>query len=160
MTLSHELNPILVAPRPVNAFSFARSPVSTSPSPSRSAGLPSDALEEFLAILKPSPSKARRSFQYDRALVLRSPVQKVDDKPDKPLEAESHDTVPEFQDQDGILNRWLRHTVLSSPVSRMHTRNPFLKHIAELPAPPLSPAAVPLPTPSPNELLELEFSGA
>lgn len=83
---------------------------------------------------------------------------KVDDKADKAFETETHDAVSEMQDPDGLLNRWLRHSVLSSPVSRMHTRNPFLKHIAELPVPPLSPAAVPLPTPSPNELHELEVN--
>lgn len=107
--MTHDLN-ILVAPRPITAFSFARSPVSTSPSPSRSAGLPSDALEEFLAILKPSPSRNRRSLQYDRALVMQKP--KVDDKADKALETETHDAVSEMQDPDGLLNRWLRHSVL------------------------------------------------
>ena len=48
MTLSHDINPILVAPRPV--FAFPLPP--PSPAPPRSGALPSDALEEFLSILK------------------------------------------------------------------------------------------------------------
>jgi hypothetical protein len=46
----------------------------------------------------------------------------------------------------------------ASPISRMHTRNPFLRHAAlQSPTPvvPLSPAAIPLPTPTPDELLDL-----
>ncbi|KAJ3534605.1 hypothetical protein NMY22_g6853 [Coprinellus aureogranulatus] len=153
MTVSHNLNPILVAPRPVNAFSLVRAPVSTSPSPTRSAGLPSDALEEFLAILK-APKSPRRSFQYDRAIM--PPMQRQEEKCDGKTSPESVDAVPDMQENDGILSRWLRHSVLSSPVSRMQTRNPFLKQIVDLPRPPLSPAAIPLPTPTPSEMLELD----
>ncbi|KAJ2916849.1 hypothetical protein MD484_g3552, partial [Candolleomyces efflorescens] len=120
MTLSHDINPILVAPRPV--FAFPLPP--PSPTPPRSGALPSDALEEFLSILK-----SRRT------------VRPRQDNPEK------HDSDSQ--------NRWVQCGVLSSPVSRMHTRNPFLKHATEAPAPPLSPAAIPLPTPSPGELLEL-----
>ena len=109
MTLSNDLNPILVAPRPVNAFSLVRAPVSTSPSPTRSTGLPSDALEEFLAILK-APKSPRRSFQYDRAIMPS--MQRPDDKSDGQMGAEAQDAVPDMQEQDGILSRWLRHSVL------------------------------------------------
>lgn len=109
MTVTHDLNPILVAPRPVNAFSLVRAPVSTSPSPTRSAGLPSDALEEFLAILK-APKSPRRAFHYDRAILPS--MQKPEDKSDGQIGAESLDVVPDMQEQDGILSRWLRHSVL------------------------------------------------
>ncbi|TEB35963.1 hypothetical protein FA13DRAFT_1727524 [Coprinellus micaceus] len=84
-------------------------------------------------------------------------MQKPDDRFDGQMGAEAQDAVPDMQEQDGILSRWLRHSVLSSPVSRMQTRNPFLKQIVELPRPPLSPAAVPLPTPTPSEMLELDI---
>lgn len=46
----------------------------------------------------------------------------------------------------------------ASPIPRMHTRNPFLRHVAaQSPAPvaPLSPAAIPLPVPTPDELFNL-----
>jgi len=52
----------------------------------------------------------------------------------------------------------LQYHPLASPISRMHTRNPFFRHVtAQSPAPalPLSPAAIPLPTPTPDELLDL-----
>ncbi|KAF9453280.1 hypothetical protein P691DRAFT_82912 [Macrolepiota fuliginosa MF-IS2] len=61
-------------------------------------------------------------------------------------------------DAEGVHFRWFSSGVLSSPISRMHTRNPFLRHVAaQSPTPviPLSPAAIPLPTPSPDELLTL-----
>ena len=49
---------------------------------------------------------------------------------------------------------------LASPVSRMHTRNPFLRHSDDrspapsAPSAPLTPAAVPLPLPTPDELVD------
>jgi hypothetical protein len=45
----------------------------------------------------------------------------------------------------------------ASPVSRMHTRNPFLRSSDDRsPAPtaPLTPAAVPLPLPTQDELVD------
>ncbi|TFK29793.1 hypothetical protein FA15DRAFT_663061 [Coprinopsis marcescibilis] len=202
---SHADLPVLVAPRPVrisSAFAFARPTrlpfrsdsdnyadiPSKSPSPlsGRSSTLPSEALEEFLAILKPSffPStsptfgKACRSLtipafhQYERPLALRS-RQRFDNHPymrsentdiaDIPsttldsLPGEQQDSFLEQHDQDGPANRWLRFGPLSSPVSRIHTRNPFLKQFHDqhtIRA--LSPAAIPLPTPTPDEFMFLE----
>ncbi|EAU88340.1 hypothetical protein CC1G_05106 [Coprinopsis cinerea okayama7 len=201
---------LIAAPRPVRlpAFTFARrvnaSPsradndnnsdlASTSPSPlsGRSSTLPSEALEEFLAILKPSffPStsptlgKSRRSLniptfhQYERPLAFKprqrlenQPVLKsdVDDPSDShpsaptspvPVGGEQQDSLIDHYDQEGPVHRWLRFGPLSSPVSRMHTRNPFLKQITEQPgvaARTLSPAAIPLPTPDPDEWLILQ----
>lgn len=45
---------------------------------------------------------------------------------------------------------------LASPVSRMHTRNPFLRNSDDRIAPltPLTPTAVPLPLPTPDELVD------
>lgn len=44
----------------------------------------------------------------------------------------------------------------ASPISRTHTRNPFLRQASDYPhvaVSPLSPAAIPLPSPSPEEML-------
>ncbi|KAG2020455.1 hypothetical protein CC2G_005795 [Coprinopsis cinerea AmutBmut pab1-1] len=185
---------LIAAPRPVRlpAFTFARrvnaSPsradndnnsdlASTSPSPlsGRSSTLPSEALEEFLAILKPSffPStsptlgKSRRSLniptfhQYERPLAFK-PRQRLENQPvlksDVDDPSDSHPSAPTSPVPVGV-HRWLRFGPLSSPVSRMHTRNPFLKQITEQPgvaARTLSPAAIPLPTPDPDEWLILQ----
>ena len=47
----------------------------------------------------------------------------------------------------------------ASPVSRLHTRNPFIKQLSEasaLAVRALSPAAIPLPTPTPDEWQTLQ----
>lgn len=94
--------------------------------------LPSEALDEFLSILTPAFLRKPRPFRPRPTDELSDP------KPDP----------------DG---RWIASTLLSSPVSRTHTRNPFQRNNGRspIPAPPLTPAAVPLPTPSPNELAEI-----
>ncbi|EKM82805.1 hypothetical protein AGABI1DRAFT_118238 [Agaricus bisporus var. burnettii JB137-S8] len=161
-----------------------------SPRPSPRSGLPSEALEEFLSILRPSmfpPNSPRRRtantvppWHYERSTVnLKSwarlegaPMKNETDDLDLPRFANDGfspapvGTITEqgltdgdsLMDGDNASFRWFSSNVLSSPVSRMHTRNPFLRHAAlQSPTPvvPLSPAAIPLPTPTPDELLDL-----
>ncbi|KAK7023953.1 hypothetical protein R3P38DRAFT_2955065 [Favolaschia claudopus] len=150
--------------------------------------LPSEALEEFLSILRPSffpPSSpvllTRRqgavslpTFQHERSYSLKGRVllQQKNDVVEEELEV-SRSTQPsrnnctpdiEGDDHDSstLPVRWFTN-VLSSPISRMHTRNPFQRHasypglVSPGPVSPiaLSPAAVPLPLPTPDELLEI-----
>lgn len=188
MSLSHEL-PVLVAPRPVritSAFAFARrvhnaSPSradndnssdhsSQSPSPlsGRSSTLPSEALEEFLSILKPSffPStsptlgKARRALsiptfhQYERPLALR-PRQRIDNAPffksddtsdshpfattSPTIGGEQQESSTDQYEQDGPATRWLHF-------------GPLCTYLVYLPMPYLtSPHSIPhIPNPYPQ----------
>ncbi|KAF9001905.1 hypothetical protein BDQ17DRAFT_1357695 [Cyathus striatus] len=214
--------PVLVAPRPVRLTShvvFNRSsstPVrllSASPDPPRSpdplsdkplpssrasprSALSSEALEEFLSILRPSffpptsptlrprrPGSTLPPFHYERHFAFKSrprieTVHRRTDiaSPEDPdlcrsvnsssrsssrtPESGEPDVCPEIHaiQTEGVSYRWFPSTVLSSPISRMHTRNPFMKHVtSQSPSPVLnlSPAAVPLPLPTPDELLEI-----
>jgi len=155
---------------------------SSSPRSSPRSGLPTEALEEFLSILKPSffqPSSPRirrhtqPAFQQERPPVILKPhslidppctsVEEIDharsasggttgrDTPDSPLEFD-----PSITNTPPI--RWFSARVLSSPISRNQTRNPFLRHLHDqspIPMPVMSPAAVPLPLPTPDEFLEI-----
>jgi len=158
----------------------------SSPRASPRSALPTEALEEFLSILRPSffpPSspnlRSRRSvtlptFQYERNFNFKTrarlenmnPRQDPDDldttrsnqpsrnafstTPDYPDPMDEHEDLPSM--------RWFASTVLSSPISRMHTRNPFQRHASNQ-SPgymsPLSPAAVPLPLPTPDEMIDM-----
>ncbi|KAJ7043201.1 hypothetical protein C8F04DRAFT_1074025 [Mycena alexandri] len=148
------------------------------------SGLPSEALEEFLSILRPSffpPASpvliTRRNgavslptFHHERSYSLkgRGLLQQKNDVVDE-LEV-SRSTQPsrnttqtpdaEGDEFDGntLPIRWFSSTVLSSPISRMHTRNPFQRHLSPGPVSPitLSPAAIPLPlSPTPDEMIEI-----
>ncbi|KAJ7261338.1 hypothetical protein B0H12DRAFT_1106344 [Mycena haematopus] len=210
-------NPVLVAPRPVRLNTlFTRSRMVSSsdqvervrdenseiddrkisefsdkdiPSQRSSprSGLPTEALEEFLSILRPSffppPSPVlltRRqgsvplpTFQHERSYSLkgRALLQQKNEFVEE-LEV-SRSTQPsrntqtpdaECDDFDGntLPIRWFTN-VLSSPISRLHTRNPFQRHSSypglTSPGPvspiALSPAAVPLPLPTPDEMIEI-----
>jgi len=170
--------------------------------------LPTEALEEFLSILRPSffpsasptlrscRSASLPTFQYDRSFTFRarqrlenaSPktVHPFDDV-DTPFlqhNRNSSSTTPELTDLDNSFDhdlldprletpaRWFPYGVLcaflvrllllnltvyaASPISRTHTRNPFLRQASDYPpaaVSPLSPAAIPLPSPSPEEML-------
>ncbi|KDR81466.1 hypothetical protein GALMADRAFT_239415 [Galerina marginata CBS 339.88] len=163
--------PIVVAPRPVrlsSAFFTCRQdsddlrlafnvPESLSRASSRSA-LPSEALEEFLSILTPSFLHKPRSLTFlpDRNISLRPVQHRIDhDSRDDLQQPESpkSDSKPAQVDSDA---RWFSSVFLSSPVSRTHTRNPFQRHHEPRspPVSPLTPAAVPLPSPTPDELIE------
>ncbi|KAH6918729.1 hypothetical protein BKA70DRAFT_1554749 [Coprinopsis sp. MPI-PUGE-AT-0042] len=170
--------------RPDNDSALGRARSPSSPllhSRSPSTTLSSEALEEFFSILRPSflpstsPSlgKSRRSltipsFQhYERPLGLR-PRQRLEIRADLEDPSDSHpatstssdavggehqDLAYDFFEQD-TSSRWFRFGPLSSPVSRLNTRNPFIKQLSEasaLAARALSPAAIPLPTPTPDE---------
>nr|GAT59621.1 predicted protein [Mycena chlorophos] len=149
--------------------------------------LPSEAaLEEFLSILRPTFFPERSSpvlftrragvtlptFTHERSYSLkgRSVLLKNDiveevevsrsTQPSRNTKTPS-DTLEELE--NNILPiRWFASTVLSSPISRTHTKNPFNRHILASPSPvspiTLSPAAVPLPLPTPDELMLLEIS--
>lgn len=156
--------------------------------------LQSEALEEFLSILRPGaffpPSspilRARRNggslpYQF-KARVLHSRGDSI-----SVLEGLDRDTSyspnrsPEFTleraesraaDHDSDAFRWFAASALcmstldyywiatemhaiASPVSRIHTRNPFatgLLRNGQLTPSPVSPRAVPLPSPSPEEM--------
>jgi len=152
--------------------------------------LPTEALEEFLSILRPSffpPSSpvllTRRqgavslpTFHHERSYSLkgRGLLQQKNDVVDE-LEVsrstqpsrntQTPDTLAEVDEFDGntLPVRWFASNVLSSPISRMHTRNPFQRHssnpgpVSPGPVSPiaLSPAAIPLPLPTPDEMIEI-----
>ncbi|KAJ7074257.1 hypothetical protein C8F01DRAFT_1242520 [Mycena amicta] len=200
-------NPVLVAPRPVRLSSLlttSRNRISapdhtraggdentdisglepldkeisaqrTSPRSVRS--LPTEALEEFLSILRPSFSPVlftRRagavSFQHERSYSLKSRGLLKNDlveelEVSRSTQPSRNMQTPDNVDEDleNILPvRWFTSNVLSSPISRIHTRNPFNRHILASPGPvspiTLSPAAIPLPLPTPEELILLEVS--
>jgi len=167
-----------------------------SPRSSPRSGLPTEALEEFLSILRPSffpPSSpvlfTRRqgavslpTFQHERSysykgrgrleIMPQKSDLSMDDIPEisrstQPSrnacspESTSDDAISELDDSLPV--RWFTSNVLSSPISRMHTRNPFQRHpsypMNPSPGPvspmsPLSPAAIPLPLPTPDEFIE------
>ncbi|KAF8894465.1 hypothetical protein BD779DRAFT_1668976 [Infundibulicybe gibba] len=165
-----------------------------SPRSSPRSGLPSEALEEFLSILRPPffppPSPGLRSrhqtvsslpiFQPERSYSFKGRgrleivQQKLDlgDESDASRSAQPsrNGRTPEsMHELEGVIDndtfdsdtppyRWFTSNLLSSPISRMHTRNPFLRHVSNQ-SPglmsPLSPAAVPLPLPTPDELAEI-----
>ncbi|KAK7440176.1 hypothetical protein VKT23_017119 [Stygiomarasmius scandens] len=221
--------PILVAPRPVrfqtsvrlltapdvqerNSLGLVVDQETRSPTASPRASLPSEALEEFLSILRPSffpprsPVRSRRqaslsalptihqgherSFSYkgprsrSRLDLVRPESQSINGNTTEELELvrstqSSRSTVSRASDSDAVdgvssefqfldlddapFARWFASNVLASPISRNHTRNPFQRHatypLSPAPGalPPLSPlnispAAVPLPLPTPDEL--------
>jgi len=163
----------------------------SSPRSSPRSGLPSEALEEFLSILRPSffpPTSPvlrtrrqgvslptlhhERSFYRSRGRLEVVP-QKGDDREEsdgsrstQPSRNARCSTPDVFNDVDGVMDvdtdsppvRWFKANILSSPISRTHTRNPFLRHPANQ-SPrnlsPLSPAAIPLPLPTPDEMIEV-----
>jgi hypothetical protein len=151
-----------------------------SPRSSPRSSLPSEALEEFLSILKPSsffpPSspilRARRNtgslpcfpIPY-RARVLHSRGDSITlvEEADR---SQSYTPMksPEFlfardeissdhERYSSDSSRWYGSGALSSPINRLHTRNPFQRQTYEtsviLSTP--SPASVPLPSPTPEE---------
>jgi len=168
----------------VESSSSDKELASTRSSPRSS--LPSEALEEFLSILNHSsffpPSspilRARRlngaslpnyPYQY-RARVLHSRgdsislVEEIDrarsntasGSPEFTIDKD--ETVSDRERHDTDTFRWFATSTLSSPISRMHTRNPFpvglLRTNRSTPSP-ISPRAVPLPSPTPDELIEM-----
>ncbi|KAF4614903.1 hypothetical protein D9613_002915 [Agrocybe pediades] len=165
--------PTVVAPRPVRLSTtfFTRTddqmlaytvPDSNTHSraPSRSA-LSSEALDEFFSILIHQPrSLTFPAFLADHNFNLRTTPQRGErEQPSASARAAESPKLDsnEAQAQVDTGVRWFSSVFLSSPVSRMHTRNPFQKH-NELRSPepvtPLTPRAVPLPSPTPDELLE------
>ncbi|TRM62699.1 hypothetical protein BD626DRAFT_569840 [Schizophyllum amplum] len=155
------------------------------PSRASRSPLPSEAMEEFLSILKPSffppssPVRAWRQAQATNFHHARSPsfaksIELVQSRADAPEESEMMRAVqrsrgaftPSPVEGSGSLEaydaevprRWFTSSVLSSPVSRKQTRNPFQRHYADAspsPSVALSPAAIPLPLPTPEEMLEI-----
>lgn len=175
----------------------------SSPRASSRSSLPSEALEEFLSILRPSffpPTspilRARRqgatsltTFPYDRPYPskgrrLELVQQKYEannlhgveevDRSSQPSRNSCTPEHPSDQDDGGAVEfdiydsdlrpRWFTSNTHSSPISRLHTRNPFQRHpsyeialaglLPSSPSP-LSPAAIPLPLPTPDEMIEM-----
>jgi len=164
----------------VESASSDKDLASTRSSPRSS--LPSEALEEFLSILNPSffpPSspilRARRNgaslpnypYHY-RARVLHSRdsislVEEIDRARSNASTGSPEFTIGkdeaanDHERHDSETLRWYATSTLSSPISRMHTRNPFpigLLRTKSTPSP-ISPQAVPLPSPTPDEVIEL-----
>ncbi|KAL1746073.1 hypothetical protein HDZ31DRAFT_73128 [Schizophyllum fasciatum] len=153
------------------------------PSRASRSPLPTEAMEEFLSILKPHffnpPSSPVRTWR-PQAFHARSPsfaksIELVQTIADAPEESEmmravqrsrgaftpspTHTDSPSGLDacEPEFARRWYP-SVLSSPVSRLQTRNPFSRHYADVspsPSAALSPAAVPLPPVTPAEMLEI-----
>jgi len=161
-----------------------------SPRSSPRSGLPTEALEEFLSILRPSffpPTspilrtrrQAAATFQHERSFSykgrgrLEIAPQKCDSieelnsarstqlsrntctgTPDSPSDFDG----PIELENDSPPLRWFKANILSSPISRTHTRNPFLRHPSSYSSgtiSPLSPAAIPLPLPTPDEMADM-----
>jgi len=160
-----------------------------SPRSSPRSSLSTEALEEFLSILKTStffpPSspilRARRNgaslpnypYQY-KARVLHSRGDSISfveeiDRARSDAPTRSPEFMLERDDGTGLHERrgsetlrWFASGTLSSPISRMHTRNPFQSYDAAglLPSSdsspsPISPATIPLPSPTPDEMIEM-----
>ncbi|KAL0572244.1 hypothetical protein V5O48_009726 [Marasmius crinis-equi] len=144
--------------------------------------LPSEALEEFLSILKPSlPAffpprspvtvRSRRQVSlpqitYNEKEATRNVDMSASAKTPESDGVEVDFQVLEIDDSNSASPsfRWFTSSVLSSPISRSNTRNPFQRHASPLyqrqsPAnpqalvcPSLSPAAIPLPLPTADDL--------
>ncbi|KAH9966415.1 hypothetical protein BC827DRAFT_1175639 [Russula dissimulans] len=160
-----------------------------SPRSSPRSSLPSEALEEFLSILRPSlfpprspilrPLRYPLSSLHDRTLTLPSkPLSGIDNlsvlsredsrtpvkqlgaslgaRPPPLCENEENDVGPDTPP------RYFGSGPLASPISRIHTRNPFQRHasyetsLVHAPYLPqdraLSPASIALPSPTPSEM--------
>ncbi|KIL00656.1 hypothetical protein PAXRUDRAFT_821454 [Paxillus rubicundulus Ve08.2h10] len=173
---------------------------SYSPRPSPRSSLTSEALEEFLSILRPAifpPSSPILRPRRNGAVSLPAfgvsykPRTKIDtshSKGERPIsslseELDADKQTPTYSPEpiaESLANNWdicgheitsrWHAQVLASPISRIHTRNPFPRHASQditlptiLPSPSspvttstaLSPATVPLPSPSPDEVLEI-----
>ncbi|KIK63615.1 hypothetical protein GYMLUDRAFT_162545 [Collybiopsis luxurians FD-317 M1] len=152
------------------------------------AALPSEALEEFLSILRPSifpprsPVRNRRHvslplLHHEHSIAYKGRrVEPTVEEVESTRSAQpSRNSGSPAEIMDGMAAeiqllgledtpfRWFTSNVLSSPVSRNNTRNPFQRHhtypvvssphaFSPSPLPSLSPAAIPLPLPSPDEL--------
>ncbi|EPQ58388.1 hypothetical protein GLOTRDRAFT_114826 [Gloeophyllum trabeum ATCC 11539] len=158
---------------------------SASPRAPSRCSLPSEALEEFLSILRPSslftPSSPLFRPLHGRTMSissLHSPqMRALHDRNNSPspvayMEVDRvingrrtpHKLLKDKENTDGAheaLQPGAFHSsLLSSPVSRFHTRNPFQRHpsyeVMSGLVPPassaMSPALVPLPSPTPTEL--------
>ncbi|KAF7975298.1 hypothetical protein HWV62_10068 [Athelia sp. TMB] len=167
------------------AMVHSPTPEKEMPSPRSSPSLPSEALEEFLSILRPSaffPSsspilRTRRNgaslahFPYQfKARVLHSRGDSISlvEEMDSPNHTPTMSTdfmiergesgAADHERSDSETPRWFTASALSSPVSRIHTRNPFVTGLlrnGQLTPSPISPRAIPLPSPSPEEMVEV-----
>ncbi|KAK0445536.1 uncharacterized protein ARMOST_07917 [Armillaria ostoyae] len=190
---SNECNPVLVAPRPVrlatasfsnfivrpasrveeiNKLSSAASSdsreLSSSPSlrSSPRSALSTEALEEFLSILRPSLSlfpPHSPVLRTTTAFALKAIAQASDSDSAADTGSEAVSVGLEMEDELNFRQyQWFSNAILSSPISRTNTRNPFQRQrqLAITPSPTvvnslqLSPAAIPLPLPTPDEVLE------
>ncbi|KAH7929784.1 hypothetical protein BV22DRAFT_1029180 [Leucogyrophana mollusca] len=177
----------------------------SSPRASPRSSLPSEALEEFLSILRPAifpPSSPVLRPRTNGTMSL--PSFGLQYRPRNKMEAVHHRAVdhqgwgfgedilrtksparsPEpIYEQDELsgdlenydpdyTSRWLAAHTLTSPISRMHTRNPFQRHPSYdmafagflsssrsspsvIASTPMSPASIPLPTPTPDEMIDV-----
>ncbi|KAK0240609.1 hypothetical protein EDD85DRAFT_825931 [Armillaria nabsnona] len=190
---SNECNPVLVAPRPVrlatasfsnfivrpasrveeiNKLSSTTSSdsreLSSSPSlrSSPRSALSTEALEEFLSILRPSLSlfpPHSPVLRTTTAFALKAIAQASDSDSAADTGAEAVSVGLDMEDELNFRQyQWFSNAILSSPISRTNTRNPFQRQrqLAITPSPTvvnslqLSPAAIPLPLPTPDEVLE------
>ncbi|KAH9981527.1 hypothetical protein BGW80DRAFT_1163240 [Lactifluus volemus] len=154
----------------------------------KASSLPSEALEEFLSILRPSlfpprspilrPLRYPVSSLHDRTLSFSKPLGGIDNlsvlsredsrTPVKQLGAPLGSRAPpQHENEENDVRsetppRFFGSGPLASPISRIHTRNPFQRHasyetsIVSTSYIPqdraLSPASVALPSPTPSEL--------
>ncbi|KAF5372993.1 hypothetical protein D9758_001667 [Tetrapyrgos nigripes] len=177
-----ETQPLLVAPRPVYGrtlvrFVSAPEPAEQQSAPSPKPSLPSEALEEFLSILRHrSPVRSRRqpslsalstihqgherSFFTHRPLDSNVIVDELERSTSRSLSRASQHSDLDVQADLKLLDiedtpfRWFASSLLASPISR-NGCNPFQRHAtpsgARAISPALSPAKIPLPLPTPDE---------
>ncbi|EGN96079.1 hypothetical protein SERLA73DRAFT_185611 [Serpula lacrymans var. lacrymans S7.3] len=168
-----------------------------SPRASPRSSLPSEALEEFLSILRPAifpPSspilRARRNgmnslptFGYpykprNKIEILHHKGDQIAEELDRvrstplrsPEPMQEHEKLEELENYDPDQHpRYYTSIALASPISRMHTRNPFQRQPSyevaltsfisssrsspSVASTPISPATVPLPLPTTDEML-------
>lgn len=149
----------VAAPRPLRLVTAieesgnTRKLIHMSPPPSANGSLllSPEALEEFLSILRPARTP---SLQRSGADPLGVPHRAW---PTEGGDTEQPARSPESLNEDlinltsGRASRWCAQA-LASPISRMHTRNPFPRYASQAAlTTPVSPAVVPssLPSPSP-----------
>lgn len=151
------------------------------------ASLPTEALEEFLSILRPSifpplsPVSRRaardRGDLWEGQALGRLLADLVPDDIDIPRSQQPSRNcrTPDSINEDSHIDppfRWCKSNVLckpplfphlrslstfhpASPISRTHTRNPFLRHASNRSPVMISPAAIPLPQPTPDEMVDM-----
>lgn len=151
-------------------FSILRPSFLPSTSPSLGKSRRSLTIPSFQQYERPLALRPRQRLEIRADLEDPSDSHPATSTSSDALGGEHQDLANDFFEQDTSSSRWFRFGPLcrstflievfysshppASPVSRLNTRNPFIKQLSEasaLAVRALSPAAIPLPTPTPDE---------